>query len=406
MPDFDPSKSNLGKEFKEFISSAWKQYPFAMVSSGIIGVGFFIPNFNFLIWLYASIAVPIIFYKNEKVQNFFRVKSYKKLLTFAALFVITFVGFFIPVAAYSSIVSPVPKKTEVVKEDTTKLDIEKQKRQEAESKAKLEESKRIEAEQSKQELEGKIAEAEKVNPNYDFGSDLEAQDIPTTVKANLAIAALGRETKDQKLFTVTQVVDGDTIKVSDLGTLRLIGIDTPETKDPRKVVQCFGVEASNRAKELLTGKNVYLVFDPANRIDKYGRTLAYVFREDGYFFNAEMIKDGYANSYTKYPHPRLEDFNNFQKEARENQRGLWSPSTCSGDTTKAASSSSSSVAPASSAPVVNQPVNNPPVNNNGGGYIAGTCGDLKKLGLGNFRVGDPNYTKTRDRDNDGIACEL
>ena len=181
-------------------------------------------------------------------------------------------------------------------------------------------------------------------------------------------------------------------------------MDTPETKDPRKVVQCFGVEASNRAKELLTGKNVYLIFDPANRIDKYGRTLAYVFREDGYFFNAEMIKDGFANSYTKFPHPRLEDFNNLQKEARENQRGLWSPSTCGGDTTKAAVSSVASSATVSSTPpAVNKPVTQQPSN---GGYVAGTCTELKKLGLGNFKVGDPNYSKARDRDNDGVACEL
>ena len=152
MSDFDPSKTNISKEFHEFISSAWKQQPFALVSLAIIGIGFFIPNFNLLVWIYACIAIPLIFFKNEKVQNFFRVKSYKKLLTFLALFAITFIGFFIPVAAYNSIVSPEVKNIEVVKEDTTKLDIEKQKREEADAKAKLEESKRIEAEKSKKEL--------------------------------------------------------------------------------------------------------------------------------------------------------------------------------------------------------------------------------------------------------------
>lgn len=103
-------------------------------------------------------------------------------------------------------------------------------------------------------------------------------------KSNLAITNLGATTKDQNLFDIISVVDGDTVKVSELGTLKLIGIDTPETKDPRKPVQCFGVEVSNKAKELLDGKKVYLEFDPANRIDKYGRTLAYLYREDGYFF--------------------------------------------------------------------------------------------------------------------------
>jgi len=95
------------------------------------------------------------------------------------------------------------------------------------------------------------------------------------------------------------VVDGDTIKIETLGTLRLIGIDTPEIVDPRKPVQCFALEASNKAKELLNGAQVYLEFDPTQgRLDKYGRTLAYVYRSDGLFFNKEMIAQGYAFEYT------------------------------------------------------------------------------------------------------------
>jgi endonuclease YncB( thermonuclease family) len=198
------------------------------------------------------------------------------------------------------------------------------------------------------------------------------------------------------LFQVTEVVDGDTIKVSLLGTLRLIGIDTPETRDPRKPVQCFGREASNRAKELLGGKRVYLEYDPANKIDKYGRTLAYVYREDGLFYNAEMIKQGYAHSYVQFPHPRLDEFNAYQSEARENGRGFWAANTCNGDTTKSASSSK----PKSTTPL---PIS-PEINKDG--FIEGTCASLKKLGLGNFREGDPNYTKSRDGDGDGVACEM
>lgn len=198
------------------------------------------------------------------------------------------------------------------------------------------------------------------------------------------------------LFQVTEVVDGDTIKVSLLGTLRLIGIDTPETRDPRKPVQCFGREASNKAKELLGGKKVYLEYDPANKQDNYGRTLAYVYREDGLFYNAEMIKQGYAHSYVRFPHPRLDEFNTYQQEARDNGRGFWAANTCNGDTTKAIS-----VINTNSIPLL-------PISNevNQGGFIKGSCASLKKLGLGNFREGDPNYTQSRDRDNDGLACEM
>ena len=197
------------------------------------------------------------------------------------------------------------------------------------------------------------------------------------------------------LFQVTEVVDGDTIKVSTIGTLRLIGMDTPETRDPRKPVQCFGKEASNKAKELLSGKKVYLEYDPANKIDKYGRTLAYVYREDGLFYNAEMIKQGFAHSYVQFPHPRLDEFNTYQQEARENNRGFWATNTCSGNTTQAASGGSKTAIPLPIRPEVNKD-----------GFIKGTCASLKKLGLGNFERGDPNYTEARDRDEDGIACEM
>lgn len=132
------------------------------------------------------------------------------------------------------------------------------------------------------------------------------------------------------LLDVQKVIDGDTVKVSQIGKLRLIGIDTPELKDPRKPVQCFALEASNKAKELLNGRKVYLAYNPAEKLDKYNRTLAYVFRDDGLDFNAEMIKLGYAQAYTKYPHPRLDEFVKYGKEAREKKLGLWSDSTCAG----------------------------------------------------------------------------
>ena len=105
-------------------------------------------------------------------------------------------------------------------------------------------------------------------------------------------------------FTVTKVVDGDTIWVDNNGKrekIRMIGMDTPETVDPRKPVQCFGLEASAQAKTILSGQSVYLESDPSqDTVDKYGRTLAYVWTTSGRLFNLDMIADGYAHEYTYY----------------------------------------------------------------------------------------------------------
>jgi micrococcal nuclease len=94
----------------------------------------------------------------------------------------------------------------------------------------------------------------------------------------------------QGLYTVLKVVDGDTIHVSVDGKklkIRMIGLDTPETVDPRKPVQCFGREASAQAKTLLGGQQVYLETDPSqDTVDRYGRTLAYVWTESGRLFPA------------------------------------------------------------------------------------------------------------------------
>lgn len=141
----------------------------------------------------------------------------------------------------------------------------------------------------------------------------------------------------QKTFEVVKVVDGDTIDVSINSTvkrIRLIGINTPETVDPRKLVECFGVEASNKAKLLLSGKKVILENDSSQgEKDKYGRLLRYVFLEDGTNFNLTMIKEGYAYEYTyNLPYKYQAEFKKAQKEAETTKAGLWS-STCNGKNT-------------------------------------------------------------------------
>ena len=132
-----------------------------------------------------------------------------------------------------------------------------------------------------------------------------------------------------ELGRVVKVVDGDTIHVSLEGsareTVRYIGVDTPETKDPRRPVQCFGQAASDFNGRLVVGERLRLYRDAEQR-DRYGRLLAYVFRDrDGLFVNAELLRLGYAQPLTIAPNVRYADrFAALARAARERGRGLWS----------------------------------------------------------------------------------
>lgn len=141
------------------------------------------------------------------------------------------------------------------------------------------------------------------------------------------------ENEEAKYFKVIKVVDGDTIAMDIEGvseTIRLIGINTPETVDPRKPVECFGVEASNKAKELLSGKSVALEKDSSqDERDKYGRLLRYVRTEEGLFYNLEIIKQGYAYEYTyNIPYKYQSEFKGAENYARSKKLGLWADGAC------------------------------------------------------------------------------
>lgn len=134
-------------------------------------------------------------------------------------------------------------------------------------------------------------------------------------------------------YQVVRVIDGDTIvvKINDKNeTVRLIGINSPEVNDPRKPVECFGHEASNKAKEILTGKKVRLEADPTQSDrDKYGRLLRYVFLKDGTNFNQLMIEQGYAFEYTyHFPYRYQKEFKQAQKKAEKEGMGLWEEGRC------------------------------------------------------------------------------
>ena len=127
---------------------------------------------------------------------------------------------------------------------------------------------------------------------------------------------------------VLRVVDGDTIIARVAGRrerIRYIGIDTPESVKPDTPVQCFALAASRRNKRLIGGRKVTLRFDVERR-DRYGRLLAYVYRDpDGLFVNADLVRGGYAVPMTIPPNVRHSaEFARLAREARRAGRGLWS----------------------------------------------------------------------------------
>lgn len=137
---------------------------------------------------------------------------------------------------------------------------------------------------------------------------------------------------------VVRVVDGDTLIVRRQGQLRdekvrMIGINTPESVDPRRIVECFGKEASTVLRTWLDGKEVYLAEDvQADERDKYHRLLRNVFLPEGTDVNATLVAQGYAQAYTNFPmnKSRKQQLVRLQQEAKTRQRGLWNPDVCNG----------------------------------------------------------------------------
>lgn len=126
---------------------------------------------------------------------------------------------------------------------------------------------------------------------------------------------------------VTKVIDGDTFKIENGNTVRLIGIDTPETKDPRKPVGCFGKQASSETKRLIDGKTVILQKD-VSETDKYERLLRYVYlpveNDQLLFVNDYLVREGYAKVLTYPPDVKYnERLRLAETEAREAGKGLW-----------------------------------------------------------------------------------
>ncbi|MCX6157501.1 MAG: thermonuclease family protein [Ignavibacteriota bacterium] len=145
--------------------------------------------------------------------------------------------------------------------------------------------------------------------------------------------------KSGNYITVIRVVDGDTFELENKERVRLLGIDTPEKYESKKLdkdaessgmdkktIKKLGQLASDYVKGFVEGNKVRLERDPTNEDkDRYGRLLRYVYLEDGTCVNAKIVQDGYAQVYESFPITKMDEFRKLQREARENNRGLWGP---------------------------------------------------------------------------------
>lgn len=151
----------------------------------------------------------------------------------------------------------------------------------------------------------------------------------TSPTEKLASSSLEITLPKGETYLVKRAIDGDTIELANGEKVRYVGIDTPESVDPRKPVQCFGSEASKKNSELVVGKSVRLVKDVSDR-DHYGRLLRFVYVEN-VFINLELVKQGYAHAYDYPPDiSKSAELHAAEKEAREAKRGLWG--SCSSST--------------------------------------------------------------------------
>ncbi|MDH4203821.1 MAG: thermonuclease family protein [Phycisphaerae bacterium] len=134
----------------------------------------------------------------------------------------------------------------------------------------------------------------------------------------------------RKTFTVLEVIDGDTIDINipdgkhEDTRIRLIGVDTPETKHPTVGLMYYGPEATQYTMRQALGKQVTILLDTvSDQRDRYGRLLAYVVLPDGRVLNAELIKDGFAYAYLSFPHSEFTTYQALMEQAIAEKKGLW-----------------------------------------------------------------------------------
>ncbi|HXH25365.1 MAG TPA: thermonuclease family protein [Vicinamibacterales bacterium] len=135
-------------------------------------------------------------------------------------------------------------------------------------------------------------------------------------------AASPRLPRPDQSFAVRFVLDGDTLDVSGVGRVRLLGIDAPESGRGLETPAPFAREARDRLTALAAGRWVRLELDGEPR-DSYRRALAYVIRTDGLLLNAEMLRAGLARISARRPLRRLGELQRAEEEAQRFRRGMW-----------------------------------------------------------------------------------
>jgi len=172
---------------------------------------------------------------------------------------------------------------------------------------------------------------------WQHGGSTKAERDAAYVKtqANEPAAEQAKAAAEASVLTVARIVDGDTLVLSNGVTVRLIGIDAPESHESEKLdkdaertqqdkatIKALGKRCSDHLAGLCKGEKVTLQYDQTKE-DVYGRVLAYVHLADGTDVNAAMIKNGYAYCYTKYPFKRMADYRDLGAFARAGKAGLW-----------------------------------------------------------------------------------
>lgn len=169
----------------------------------------------------------------------------------------------------------------------------------------------------------------------------------TPAQDETATSEIKTEVVKSEIGVVSRVVDGDTIEVTTgdkLMKIRIVGINTPETVDPRKSVECFGLQASAEAKKLLLNQKVFLEKDlTQDDQDRYGRYLRFVWLENSNIdYGKQMIANGYAFEYTyQKPYKYQIEYRLAQKTAETERKGLWADGACAVTATEKPASTSS-----------------------------------------------------------------
>lgn len=232
----------------------------------------------------------------------------------------------------------------------------------------------------------------------------------TLVPTNTIITS---QTIKRELYTVTKVIDEDTIDINLNGVntrLRLIGIDAPKSVDHQQPVECLSKEATNFTKQTLEGKLVYLEADNSQGDkDKYNLLLRYVFLEDNTHINKLLIEDGYAHEYTHdLPYKYQKEFKQAQKVAQENKRGLWAYNTCAtpSPTNKPALIPTNSLIPQKKLQYNIDPTNQPALLNNNGVFVCNCAKTCSKMSCDEayFQLKQCGCVE-RDGNSDGVPCE-